>query len=342
MGFGSRLQSQSTVGTGVSPDLTAASLPTPAEASSSPSQVSPPSGTVKPPLLPGVTGNPAQELTQVQVLLEQAVGAGFMSKAAAEILLRKYQSTDTSSSQPWSNITRAQVEQAVALGRQLFEKFGAEEAKNRIDQSLTHDGRGFAQLSDLAQSGKLFETVFSFFQANFRPFSEFLSILQSMASPVVTLVTFNKNSHTDERDQDDEHNHDHGTGGSAVAVPTSQMKPHVVAAGREIASRFSGITEIYGFADNGGGHGRGVAFDFMVPVDSEIGLRIAEYAMNNHQRLGVKYVIWGQRIWNVERDGAPRPWSQWRMMEDRGSVTENHRDHPHVEFFDSPPRGSIA
>lgn len=46
--------------------------------------------------------------------------------------------------------------------------------------------------------------------------------------------------------------------------------------------------------------------------------------MNNAARYKVKYVIWGQRIWNPTRDGAPRPWIKWRSMPNRGSITQNH------------------
>lgn len=70
--------------------------------------------------------------------------------------------------------------------------------------------------------------------------------------------------------------------------------------------------------------------------------------MNNRASLGLKYVIWGQKIWNPSQD-AVKPWSQWRGMEDRGSVTQNHwlvfsllvlsssclhktRDHVHVSY----------
>ncbi|KAJ3413933.1 hypothetical protein HDV05_007301 [Chytridiales sp. JEL 0842] len=55
----------------------------------------------------------------------------------------------------------------------------------------------------------------------------------------------------------------------------------------------------------------------------------AEYVMNNHAALQVKYVIYGQRIWNPSRD-AVKPWNQWRLMEDRGDDTQNHWDHVHV------------
>lgn len=45
--------------------------------------------------------------------------------------------------------------------------------------------------------------------------------------------------------------------------------------------------------------------------------------MRNHGSLKLKYVIFGQRIWNPSRD-AVGPWGGWRKMEDRGSVTANH------------------
>ena len=47
--------------------------------------------------------------------------------------------------------------------------------------------------------------------------------------------------------------------------------------------------------------------------------------MNNRERLNLRYVIWGQRIWNTERrDDKVKPWSQWRDMEDEGDLTANH------------------
>lgn len=45
--------------------------------------------------------------------------------------------------------------------------------------------------------------------------------------------------------------------------------------------------------------------------------------MNNHARLGVYYVIWGQRIFNPGRDKVA-PWIKWRAMPDRHSITQNH------------------
>ncbi|KAK3295266.1 peptidase M24, structural domain-containing protein [Chaetomium fimeti] len=74
-------------------------------------------------------------------------------------------------------------------------------------------------------------------------------------------------------------------------------------------------------------HCCGKAIDFMcsdgggVPTSS--GRQIAEWVMNNRSTLKLKYVIWGQRIWNPSVDGV-KPWTKWRAMEDRGDITQNH------------------
>ncbi len=76
------------------------------------------------------------------------------------------------------------------------------------------------------------------------------------------------------------------------------------------------------------GHPAGLAADFMVPLNTAgraQGDRLAAYAKANAQKLGIDYIIWYQRIWSVARAGEG-----WRPMEDRGSATENHRDHVHI------------
>ncbi|EON66226.1 hypothetical protein W97_05619 [Coniosporium apollinis CBS 100218] len=82
-------------------------------------------------------------------------------------------------------------------------------------------------------------------------------------------------------------------------------------------------------------HCCGLANDLMCSsaggVRTESGAPIAEWVMNNRASLGLKYVIWGQKIWNPSQD-AVKPWSQWRGMEDRGSITANHWDHVHVSY----------
>lgn len=61
----------------------------------------------------------------------------------------------------------------------------------------------------------------------------------------------------------------------------------------------------------------------IMQVRTTSGRPIAEWVMNNRASLGLKYVIWGQKIWNPSRD-AVGPWTGWRDMEDRGSITANH------------------
>ena len=52
------------------------------------------------------------------------------------------------------------------------------------------------------------------------------------------------------------------------------------------------------------------------------GREIAEWVNDNRALLNLKYVIWGQRIW--ERDDPVKDWEDWRTLEDRGSITKNH------------------
>ena len=70
-------------------------------------------------------------------------------------------------------------------------------------------------------------------------------------------------------------------------------------------------------------HGTGHAVDIMVSGDP--GKVIANFVQAHARELGVTYVIYQQRIWL-----AGDPLSQWKLMEDRGSVTANHYDHVHV------------
>ncbi len=55
------------------------------------------------------------------------------------------------------------------------------------------------------------------------------------------------------------------------------------------------------------------------------GQAVADYVRAHATELGVTYVIWRQHIWSVARSSEG-----WRLMEDRGSPTQNHFDHVHV------------
>ncbi|KAH7171332.1 hypothetical protein EDB81DRAFT_778259 [Dactylonectria macrodidyma] len=54
------------------------------------------------------------------------------------------------------------------------------------------------------------------------------------------------------------------------------------------------------------------------------GQDIAEWVMNHRAALNVKYVIWGQRIWEYSADKKTKSWTKWRSMNDRKSLTANH------------------
>ncbi|WP_242902663.1 coiled-coil domain-containing protein [Actinomadura terrae] len=81
-------------------------------------------------------------------------------------------------------------------------------------------------------------------------------------------------------------------------------------------------------------HGTGHACDFMVTTGGQmatgsaqsLGDRTAAYAIAHASALGIKYIIWRQRIYDLRSPG-------WRAMENRGGVTANHYDHVHISVF---------
>lgn len=70
-------------------------------------------------------------------------------------------------------------------------------------------------------------------------------------------------------------------------------------------------------------HPRGLALDFK--VDKKTGDTLAACALENRDRLAVKYVIWQQQI---------SYGNGWKLMDDRGSPTANHMGHVHISFED--------
>ncbi|MEU5882400.1 hypothetical protein [Spirillospora sp. NPDC047279] len=81
-------------------------------------------------------------------------------------------------------------------------------------------------------------------------------------------------------------------------------------------------------------HGTGRACDFMestggrMPTADRVahGDAVAAYAIRHAGQLGIKYIIWKQRIYDMRNPG-------WRAMSDRGSITQNHFDHNHISVF---------
>jgi hypothetical protein len=87
---------------------------------------------------------------------------------------------------------------------------------------------------------------------------------------------------------------------------------------------------------NDGEHPLGRACDFMLSTGGvmpaaasiQLGYDIAAWAQANASRLGIMYIIYRQRIWDVRMAS-----SGWVPMENRGSITANHYDHVHISVF---------
>jgi hypothetical protein len=85
-----------------------------------------------------------------------------------------------------------------------------------------------------------------------------------------------------------------------------------------------------------GEHPLGRACDFMLssggvmPSASKVqlGYQIAAWAQANASRLGIMYIIYRQKIWDIRMASAG-----WVPMADGGSITANHFDHVHISVF---------
>jgi hypothetical protein len=105
----------------------------------------------------------------------------------------------------------------------------------------------------------------------------------------------------------------------------------------EIDRRFGPFVDIGCFrAEASGEHPLGRACDFMLSTGGvmptaakvQLGSQIAAWAQANASRLGIMYIIYRQRIWDIRMASAG-----WQPMEDRGSITANHFDHVHISVF---------
>ncbi len=84
-----------------------------------------------------------------------------------------------------------------------------------------------------------------------------------------------------------------------------------------------------------GEHPKGRACDFMLSTGGQMpsasqrqrGDAMAQWAIDHASELGIMYIIYRQRIWDIRSGGG------WEHMEDRGSVTANHYDHVHISVF---------
>lgn len=117
---------------------------------------------------------------------------------------------------------------------------------------------------------------------------------------------------------------------------SSGLDADALKAGRLVVNMFGNPYGIGGRRNEpGSDHHTGNAIDVMIsPIGKSAnagqvqrGNAIAAWARANHKALNVKYVIWRQRIWNPGRS------DEWRQMDNRGSLTQNHMDHVHISFL---------
>ncbi|MGT2963982.1 LysM peptidoglycan-binding domain-containing protein [Streptococcus acidominimus] len=109
------------------------------------------------------------------------------------------------------------------------------------------------------------------------------------------------------------------------------LQLHTAAFKEEVASIY-GITafSLYRPGDSGD-HGKGLAVDFMVGNNTELGDQVANYAIQQMGAKNISYIIWKQHFYSPTPN-IYGPAHTWNPMPDRGSITENHYDHVHVSM----------
>ena len=125
-----------------------------------------------------------------------------------------------------------------------------------------------------------------------------------------------------------------GTAVTAIAQISNSagpVRPQTQAAADAVVSNVPGANGITiggtrASAADPGGHPSGLALDYMVGSDVGLGNAIVDYHIANWEALGVEYIIWQQRM-------LSSPGGSWSFMDDRGSPTANHMDHPHVNYL---------
>ncbi len=130
-----------------------------------------------------------------------------------------------------------------------------------------------------------------------------------------------------------------GAAGTAGPVQSDYalgpVQPQTATVANAVGPMF-GIKTVGGYRDpataqsDSNGHLAGLSLDFMIndiPNGKTAGDRLAKYLQDNASDLSVKYLIWQQHIWSVERSDEG-----WRAMADGGSPTQNHMDHVHLSL----------
>jgi hypothetical protein len=115
------------------------------------------------------------------------------------------------------------------------------------------------------------------------------------------------------------------------------ITPRMLAVKNAIDLRFGPFPAIGCYRPEASGeHPLGRACDFMLSSGGVMpsaawvqrGYAVASWAQANAAKLGIMYIIYRQRIWDIRMASAG-----WVQMPDRGSITANHYDHVHISVF---------
>lgn len=127
-----------------------------------------------------------------------------------------------------------------------------------------------------------------------------------------------------------------GTSSTSLLDKLGAVQGHVREAAAVLIDQF-GLTTISGWRSSGAdktGHPAGLALD--IPAGRDLGDRVTAWAIENYAALGIKYVIWQQRIWYPAKGWAPMS----ARPGDKGSGYDpNHLRHVHLSFTQVAPAG---
>ena len=118
--------------------------------------------------------------------------------------------------------------------------------------------------------------------------------------------------------------------GRDAAPQTKLIAAYVMS---ELQDRGLTIRNLWGYDPdpNNSEHHSGRAIDFMThKLDDKVGDVVCDILWERRNEFGLQHLIWRQRIKSTDPRYSP---GVWVKMEDRGSTTENHRDHVHAMFY---------
>jgi len=286
------------------------------------------------------TVNEAEEVTEVEIQTPQAASSEEVTTATADLTTNQVTVDDQTVQVADLSQPIAEVPKEVASNSEVAETVTvAEEVESSTDSSRPEEQTG-ETTNPVAEAVPQAMTLAEKEETQVSPQAE--STVETTTTPVEEKeVSLNEATPTVSTYKPEETK----TASTTYAAPAAPdyvglavaksenagLQPQTAAFKEEIANLF-GITSFSGYRPgDSGDHGKSLAIDFMVPESSELGDKIAEYAIQNMASRGISYIIWKQRFY-APFDSKYRPANTWNPMPDRGSVTENHYDHVHVSM----------